>query len=154
MVPARIRTSAGWGDACILNISSRGLLILSNGQTPADDHVELRQGEHVIMARVAWRRGWRMGLAAEDRVPIEDIVMLGSSPGLQLIAINEPPRERRFERISSESRVRSRALQFASLVLIAGVLSLAAVDLVAQAFAHPIHRVAAALDDNAPASTD
>ena len=151
MLPARIRTSAGWGDACILNISSRGLLIYSNRPAPKDDHVELRQGEHVIAARIMWRNGQRLGLAAEDRVPVEDIVTLGCSPGLQLIAADRPPRERQFERINSDSRLRSRALEFASLALIGAMLSLAAASLMVEAFAYPIHRVAAALDVDAAA---
>src|SRR5215213_7636016 len=86
LLPARIRTSAGWGDACILNISSRGLLIHSNGKASDDGVVELRHGPLVITARVAWRNGQRIGLASEERLPVDQIVTLGISPALELIA--------------------------------------------------------------------
>ena len=66
LLPVHIRTSAGWGQACILNVSSRGLLIYASGLAPTDDRVELRQGNHAIVARVVWRKGQRLGLATED----------------------------------------------------------------------------------------
>jgi hypothetical protein len=68
MLPARIRTSAGWGDACILNISSRGMMIHSNRPAPKDGQVELRHAEHVIAGRVIWQNGPRLGLAVEERL--------------------------------------------------------------------------------------
>ncbi len=145
MLPARIRTSSGWGDACILNVSSRGLMIHSNRPAPRDGQVELRHAGHVIAARVMWRNGSRLGLAAEDRLPVEDIVTLGGSTGAEVIPAG-PPRERRSERINSESRVHSRALQFTSMALIGAALSLTAAGLMTEAFARPIARVAAALD--------
>jgi hypothetical protein len=146
MLPARIRTTAGWGDACILNVSSRGLMIHSNRPAPKDGHVELRHAGHVIVARVMWRNGARLGLAAEDRLPVEDIVTLGGSAGFQVSAADRPPLERRIERVNSESRHRSRGMQFVGLALIGAALSLTAAGLMAQAFAHPMERVAAALD--------
>jgi len=57
-----------------------------------------------------------------------------------------PPVERRVERIGTESHHRSRALQFVSLALVRGALSLAVAGLMTEAFAHPIERVSAALD--------
>src|SRR4051794_34204558 len=59
MLPARMRTSAGWSDACILNVSSRGLLVHTRLATPDGATVELCHGEHVIIARVVWRQGPR-----------------------------------------------------------------------------------------------
>jgi hypothetical protein len=101
-----------------------------------------------------WRDGARLGLAAEDTLPVEDIVILGRASGAEFQTADGPPRERRFERINSESRLRSRALQFASMALIGAALSLNAASLVAEAFARPIERVAAALGGQAPARTD
>ena len=30
MLPARMRSTVGWSDACILNLSSRGLMVHAN----------------------------------------------------------------------------------------------------------------------------
>src|SRR5215218_5584495 len=79
VLPARLRTGAQWSDTCILNISSRGLMIHSGREAPRGSLVELRRGEHVIIARVAWRDGARVGLCSEDRVPIEEIMSVGYS---------------------------------------------------------------------------
>ena len=153
MLPTRMRTSAGWGDACILNVSSRGLLIYSNRAAPADGQVELRHGEYLIAAHVVWRNGQRIGLAVEERLPVEEIVTLACSAGLTAVTLNGPPRERRFERINSDSRIRSRALQFGSMVLIGAVFSIMVVSLMDEAFAGPMDRIAAALDGRLAAST-
>src|SRR3954469_20277596 len=84
VLPARIRTESGWGDACILNISSRGLLIHS-GQAPAEGStVELRHGVHAVTARVVWSDGPRVGLCANGRLPIEQFLLLSESPALRL----------------------------------------------------------------------
>jgi hypothetical protein len=154
LLPAHIRTSAGWGQASILNISSRGLLIYASGPAPKDNRVELRQGDHSIAARVVWRKGQRLGLATEERLPLEDIVTLGISPALQLMAVKRPSREQRSGCAFAESRQHSRAMEFVSVLMIGAFLSLAAVDLVAQAFARPISRVAAVLTPQAEASVD
>ena len=86
VLPARMRHGAAWSDACILNVSSRGLLIHTSRQAPMGSEIELRRGEHVILARVVWRDGAKVGLRADDRVPIEEIVTLGQSRVLQLSA--------------------------------------------------------------------
>src|SRR4051812_38360012 len=92
MLPARIRTDTGWGDACILNVSSGGLLIHS-GQAPAEGStIELRHGGHAVTARVAWSDGPRVGLCANGRLPIEQFLLLSESPALRLTA---RPAERR-----------------------------------------------------------
>src|SRR3954447_9163403 len=151
LLPAHIRTTAGWGQACILNVSSHGLLIYSSGVAPTGDEVQLRHGAHVISARVVWRKGQRLGLATEERLPIDDIVTLGISPALQLMAVKAPAY--RSGSGYAESRQRSRTMQFVSTALIGALLSLAAVDLFAAAFARPLNRVAAALTPQ-PASAD
>src|SRR3954454_9192980 len=86
MLQARMRTGVTWSDAYILNVSSRGLLINFSRSVLQGSTVELWHGDHVIVARVVWRKGTRAGLRAEDRVPIEEIVPIGQTPRLQLTA--------------------------------------------------------------------
>ena len=86
VLPARLRTGAQWSDACILNISSRGMMIHSGRAGPEGTRVELRRGEHVIIARVMWCDGGPAGLRSDERLPVEEIMSLSQSSALQLVA--------------------------------------------------------------------
>jgi hypothetical protein len=141
-----MRTSAGWSDVCVLNISSRGLLIHSSRAFPQGSIIELRHLDHVIIGRVVWRRGAKAGLQAEDRLAVDQILSLADSPGLSLTAARHAPVERRrAPRTHEQSRQRSRMVEFASLVLIGAALSLGAVGMVDRALAGPLEQVRTAL---------
>src|SRR5258708_18371651 len=147
MLHARMRASTGWTDACILNVSSRGLLINASAAGAATgSEVELRHGAHVIVAEVVWRRGTRAGLRTDQRVPVEEIMALSKAPALQLTAGQWPHVDRRTQwRSHDESRQRSRMLEFASVVVIAVSLAGALFSMVEQAFVRPLAMVQAAL---------
>jgi PilZ domain-containing protein len=146
LLPARLRTSAGWSDACILNVSSRGLLINANQTVAQGSNIELRHREHVIIARVIWRNGSRVGLSAEDWVPIDEILILSHSSGLQLTARTCAAVERRNQpRTHDDSRLLGRTIEFASVAIIATTLSLGLYSLVAQALGEPMARIRIAL---------
>src|SRR5690349_5416886 len=126
LLPARMRTGAAWSDACILNVSSRGALIHSSRPFPRGSIVELRHGDHVIVGRVVWRDGAKAGLHAEQRVPVEQILSLADGPALRLSAAPGGVERRRKPRTHDGSRMRSRALEFAGVVIIGVALSSAA----------------------------
>jgi PilZ domain len=143
IVPARLRHGSSWTDACILNISSRGLLIHTGRPLSRGAEVEIRRGEHVIVARVVWRDGGRAGLRADERVPVEDIVTLGRSPSLQLTAATGE--RRKHPRGQEGSRDRARMIEFAGVVAIAAALAVAGLMMVQAAFARPLAVAGAAL---------
>ena len=142
-------TGSAWSDACILNISARGLLIQSTGSTPQGSVVELRRGDHVIVARVIWREGMRAGLNAEDRLPMDEMLSLGHSSALQLNSVEAQLIERRQRQRTleahAESRFASRTMQFASVAVIAVCLAGTVFILAEEALARPIAFVEAAL---------
>jgi len=147
MIPARLRAGAQWADACILNISSRGLLIHSGRAGPEGSMVELRKGDHVIVARVVWRDGSRVGLRSDDRLPIEDILSVGDSGALRLVASEGALVDRRGRRrLSADSaRLRGRAMELIgggaiSLCLVLGIWTMAR-----EALARPMARIELAL---------
>jgi hypothetical protein len=144
MIPARLRNGAQWTDACILNISSRGLLVHSPRGVPQGSTVELRRGEHVILAQVVWRDGLRIGLQAEDRLPMDEIISLDRAATLQLTAGQV---ERRTQRRGPalDSRLRGRAMEFISVGVIAASLAVTIWSMVEQALARPMAAVTAAL---------
>lgn len=143
VVPARLRHGASWSDTCILNISSRGLMIHTGRPVLKGAEVEIWRGDHMIVARVVWREGARAGLKAEDRVPVEEIITLGSAPALQLTADRGERRKR--SRPESLSRLRGRLIEFAGVVAIAVSLAGAGLTMVQTAFARSLAIVGAAL---------
>ena len=147
MLHARMRANSGWSDACILNVSSRGLLINASAVSAATgSKVELRHGEHVIIAEVIWRKGTRAGLRSDQRVPVDDIMALSKAPSLQLTATQWPHADRRKQpRSHDESRQRSRMFEFASIVVVGVLLAAALFSMVEAAFARPLALVQAAL---------
>jgi hypothetical protein len=143
VVPARLRHGAAWTDACILNISTRGLMIHTGRQVAKGTQVEVRRGDHVIIARVVWREGGRAGLRAEDRVPVEEIMTLGKSPPLQLTAA--PVERRKHSRPHDGSRLQGRAMEFGAVIAIGACLAAAGLSMVQAAFARPLEMVSAVL---------
>ena len=143
-----MRTDSGWSDACILNISSRGLMIRSRRRAARGSLIELRHGEHAIVGRVVWSDGAHVGLQAEERLPIEQILSLSQAPSLQLTAVNGRPVERRKRpRSHEDNRVRGRLFEFAAVAILAATVAGFAFDIVHDALSKPLEAVQAALGD-------
>jgi len=148
MLRARLRASSGWSDACILDVSSRGLLINATtaGAAATGSIIELWHGEHLIVGEVVWRKGTRAGLRTDQRVPVEEIMAIGNAPAFQLTARDWPRADRRQRpRSHDESRLRSRAIEFAGVAAIAVSLAIALLSMVEAAFAKPLAMVQTAL---------
>ena len=142
-----MRASSGWSDACILNVSSRGLLINASTADGAatGSIIELRHCDQVIVGEVVWRKGTRAGLRTDQRVPVEEIMALGTATAFQLTA-DWPLAERRTRpRSHDESRLRSRAIEFAGVAVIGACLAAALFSMVEAAFARPLAMVQTAL---------
>jgi len=138
-----MRASCGWSDASILNISSRGLQVNTTRAAVQRTTVEIWHGEHLIVAHVVWSKGTRAGLQAEQRVPVEELMTLSHVPKLQLTAPELDRRKR--PRSHDESRLRSRAIEFAGLTIIVTSLALGGFVMLQEAFARPLAHVQAAL---------
>ena len=144
VLPARIRTGASWADACILNISSRGLMVYTRGAAPPGTVIELRRGSQIVIARVVWRQNQRVGLSAQGELPISEIISNQTAAAAAAApAIGVERRRRR--RDPDRSRQFSRALEFASIVFVGAVLGGFAAVSVERALAEPLTAVAAVL---------
>ena len=149
VLPARLRTGASWSDTCILNISSRGLMIHSARIGSIGSLVELYRGHHVISARVVWRNGARAGLQADERVPVEDILSAEQSPALRLTAEGRPIERRQAPRVDSEkARLGGRAIEFLAVGFIILSFATGTWGLAEAAFARPLGLVTAALQSS------
>ena len=146
VLPARMRLGSAWSDACILNISSRGMMIQASRGVPQGITIELQRGEYVVLAHVVWRYGARAGLQVEERLAVEDILTLSQAPGLQLTAVDSLLLRRRdFYPTHDTSRLRARVFEFASIALIAISLSTAGLSMAREAIARPLALVEATL---------
>jgi hypothetical protein len=148
MLKARMRIGAAWRDACILDLSSRGLMIQASEPLPGGSYLELRRGRHIIIARVMWSNGRRAGLRAQDALPYDAIIAEPDQSG----AAQTPPIERRaalappprgFEH--ERSRLRSRAFEFTLVILFGGACGTFAYGAVSKALARPLLAVESAL---------
>lgn len=148
MLPARLRNGGPWSDACILNVSSRGLMIRCGPTVPEGSIVELHRGNRLITARVVWRDGPRAGLQTEDRLAVDEILSEGQSAHLQLIASDGALVERRnFRRPErGDSRLVGRMIEFAGLVAIVAGLASCLYALAQHTLGKPIASAAKALD--------
>jgi hypothetical protein len=145
VVPARLRgPDTGWGDACILNISSGGLLVRAAKPLAEGSLVEIHRDDHVIHARVVWREGSRAGLQAEASVPIENIISL-QPPEVRLTALAGSFDRRAEPRRVDRSRMAGRMMEFVGAIAIGASLAAASLSMVEQAFARPLAFVSAAL---------
>lgn len=146
IIPARLRSGAQWSDACIVNISSRGLMIHSGRVGPAGSMVELHRGDHVIIARVVWRDGSRAGLQSDERLLIEEIISLGQSGALRMVASDGALVDRRKRPRSSyaDARSTSRLLEFGGTAVIIICLALG-ISALAHAALAPVAQIEAAL---------
>jgi len=150
MIKARMRVGAAWRDACILDLSSRGLMIQASDPPPGGSYLELRRGRHVIVARVMWTRDRRAGLRSQDPLPTEAIIAEPDhSAGPPIVPGGErraTPAARVQRATGHEhSRWRSRALEFASIAFLGAVFASFAYGAVASALERPLEAVETAL---------
>ncbi len=74
LVRARMKAGLEWHDTCILNISSRGMLLQAADPPALGSYLEIRRGALVIVARVMWSKHHRFGVKSQDALPVEAIV--------------------------------------------------------------------------------
>lgn len=146
VLQARLRGDRGWGDACILNLSSRGLLVYSASAAPPGSVVEIRRGEQAIVARVVWRQQNRFGLQAQGEVQIEQLITGSASAATDAAAAGPVGDRRKRPRDAEDSRIRGRICEFAAVAGVGAVLAAAAYSMVVQSLSAPIAEVAEQLD--------
>lgn len=124
-------------------------MIHSGRGAPEGSLVELRRGDHVIVARVMWRDGARVGLQSDERLPVEEILSLSQSKSLQLVAADGALLERRkYRRFTiDDSRLRGRALEYIGVLVIILSLSFTIFAMAQHALAAPFKQIEAALAD-------
>lgn len=74
MVRARLRGAGAERDACILDLSSRGLSATADDPPRRGDYVELLVGEAVLLGQVKWSSERRFGMAFRERISVISVL--------------------------------------------------------------------------------
>lgn len=126
MVRARLRDSTGERDVCIIDVSSRGLLLTTASPPGRGEFVELIIGPNRLTALVKWSGERRFGLSLRERVNIAAMVQGGlGSLVLATTSGTAGPKGTPWAALVGNPQVWARAGQFAMLmaaVLVAGFL--------------------------------
>lgn len=142
-----MRVGASWSDACILNLSSRGMLVQSGMVPERGNYLEIRRGQQVVVARVVWSKEQRFGVRTQDPVRAEELLdESGTAPPPQSAPVGERrsvprPAATRHDR----SRMRGRVLEFASLATFGAVSAFLLVSTISELLDRPLLAIESAL---------
>ncbi|MCB2079133.1 MAG: PilZ domain-containing protein [Novosphingobium sp.] len=70
MLRARLRADGLERDACIVDVSSRGMLLMAANPPSHGRMVEVVVGPHTLLAQVKWSSARRFGLAFRERISV------------------------------------------------------------------------------------
>jgi hypothetical protein len=150
MIQARMRAGASWSDACILNLSSRGMLVKASNMPSRGSYLEIRRGSYVIVARVVWANAGRFGVQTQDLVPAEGLINhpdrpeAAAKPGDRNFADRRTAARPSASRHEA-SRWRARASEFCVFALLGAAGAMAALGAVDELLARPLAVVETAL---------
>lgn len=151
LIRARMRYGASWKDICILNLSSRGMMVRSSNTPLPGSYVEVRRGQHVIVARVVWSGDQKFGVLTQDRLPVDVIASDGAieKPLADIPAERRstPRRANRLDDRHAASRLTGRLLEYGFLLIVGVSAAVGGFVTVEEAFANPLDLVSNALSD-------
>ena len=70
LIACRMKSATGWGDVCIHNISSRGMMIASDAALFPGAYIEIRRGQQTVISPTS-RPTVRVSSAAPPSTSIE-----------------------------------------------------------------------------------
>jgi hypothetical protein len=153
LVKARVRANATWSDACILNLSTRGMLLRAARSPVRGSYLEIRRGIHVIIARVVWAKPDRFGVQTQDPVHADSLIVDAQKPpaqtnpqGCSFIECRAAPRPSEVKH--EASRRRSHAIEFRTFLLLGAIATLVIGESVAEALGKPLAAVNSVLAGN------
>lgn len=146
--PARINSGGKWQDVCIRNISSRGMMIEAQSPPPRGHYLEVRRGEHVIIGRVVWSSGYRVGILSQDRLEVGAIVADAKVPR-RIRPSGELAERRKQPRIDDRhqrSRLVGKTIEYGSVLALGAIGAFAIVDMATAALGQPLEQVRITLE--------
>jgi hypothetical protein len=120
MIRARLRGAGPERDACILDVSSRGLAVTADNPPQRGDFVELEIGEHKLVGQVKWSGMRRFGLVLRQRISAVALI----SGDSDAITLQESAAARKHENRKRNSRGNAaikRRIEFAIFLVVGAV---------------------------------
>ena len=135
MVRASLRDCYMTRDACILDISTRGLLAVTANPPRMGEIVELRVGRNVLMGQVRWSSARRFGMSLRERVSIAALAEGGTCDAtLQRSAVRQMPRRATGARFAVDPQLFQRLGQLAVMALVAAAAAVVIMEMTAEGF--------------------
>lgn len=146
-IGVRLKDDAGWCDAQLLNVSSRGVLAMIAEPPRRGSYVEIRRGSYVMIGRVAWVGTDRIGVSVRERIVLDDLLQ-PVTPGRKIkrpdndcqVRVYERRKPTVEERAAASARF-ARAFDFGAIALGTVALAVVASGLVAGVLAEPMAQV-------------
>ena len=118
LVRAQIRDNMGTRDCCVIDVSTRGLLVTAARPPRRGDFVEVRIGRNTIVGHVKWSGDRRFGVALQDRISPAAVAEGGTTPiALQRSVSRARPRQSAWQGILHDPQVFGRFVTFAAMLL-------------------------------------
>ena len=80
MLKARLRSDGAECDACIVDISTRGLAVSASAPPARGKYVELVVGKKRLVGQVRWCSQHRFGVALSERVSVMSVIANDDGP--------------------------------------------------------------------------
>ena len=146
---ARVNSGGEWQDACILNISSNGMMLQAGKPPPRGHYLEVRRGSYVMIGRVVWSKNYYCGVQLQDRLNVDEVVADVRSIRRAPAEDGTQPERRRIPRAESirheRSRWISRTLEHSAFAIAGATAAVLVMQGVGSALARPLQHVQAAL---------
>lgn len=150
IIPARMRNDGMWGDVCIRNISSRGMLVQAANPPPRGTYIEIFKARHVIVGRVMWRKDRRFGIHTRERIDVSAFVddaavaKTAGGPATERRKDNRRTAAEAAQRIERSRRI-SAAFQFACVAACGFAAAFLTASAVRETLATPLEAISSRL---------
>lgn len=152
MLIARVRVGVRWNDVCILDISTRGLLIQAAEPPARGAYLDVRRGHQAIVGRVVWVQGQRFGVRTQDALPVEELISPNDAASVTLkrsvvegAALERRASPRATAARHEASRMLSRSIEYTVFAIFGGAIGVSGFAAVGQALGPPFDQISAAL---------
>lgn len=149
MIKARMRTAGAWRDTCILNVSSRGMLLRSSEAPGRGSYLEIRRGDHIIVARVVWTAPGRFGVQTQDPVSVDSLGQASGRSSCSTAGEPHPAERRSVGRVlqvaHDQSRSVGRLIEFGTFLMIGGLATMLVAGVAVEVLFEPLAQADAAL---------
>jgi hypothetical protein len=144
MLRATLRDGSVERDACVLDLSHRGLMATATPAPRRGAYIQLIVGRHALDGQVQWSEGRRFGVRLRQRIDV--LAVLGNEAGPTLLKAAQQARGRpSFEARAAYARHVAQGFTYGIFIAVAAAGAGLAGQLVHDGLSAPFAKVEAAL---------